>query len=84
MIEWFLNLKLMYQLILAFCLGGVVDVAFLLLVMYIKNNKINAYKRQLERESISSDENAARVKVLEQKIVVLEKALENALGNKYG
>ena len=56
MIEWFLSLDLMYQLILAFCFGGVVDVAFLLMVMYVKNNKINAYQRQLERESISSDE----------------------------
>ena len=82
MIEWFLSLDLMYQLILAFCFGGAVDVAFLLMVMYVKNNKINAYQRQLERESISSDENAAKVKVLEQKIEVLEKALENALRNK--
>ena len=47
----------------------------------IKNKKINIYKRQLEKESISSDENAAKVKVLESKIEVLEKALENALKN---
>ena len=44
-----------------------------------KNQKISAYKRQIERESVSSDESSARVKVLESKIEVLEKALENAL-----
>ena len=82
MLEWFLKLDLIYQLIIAFFLGGVVDVSFLIIVMYIKNNKINAYQRQLEKEAISSNESAARVKVLEQKIEVLEKALENALKNK--
>ncbi len=45
----------------------------------VKDNKLASYKRELEKESIASDENSARVKVLEQKIEVLEKALENAL-----
>ena len=47
-----------------------------------KTNTLNSYKRELEKESISSDENQAKVKVLESKIEVLEKALENALKNK--
>ena len=41
--------------------------------------KLNSYKRELEKESVSSDEASAKVKVLESKIKVLEKALENAL-----
>ena len=45
----------------------------------VKNNKLNLYKRELEKESIASDEHSAKVKVLESKIEVLEKALENAL-----
>lgn len=45
----------------------------------VKNDKIISYKRELEKESVASDENSARVKVLESKIQVLEKALENAL-----
>ena len=49
------------------------------LKLNVKNDKINSYKRELEKESISSDENSAKVKVLEQKIEVLEKALEKAL-----
>ena len=44
-----------------------------------KNKKIDSYKRELEKESISSDESMAKVKVLESKIEVLEKALQNAL-----
>ena len=51
----------------------------LIIVSIVKNKKINVYQRKLEKESISSDENSAKVKVLEAKIQVLEKALENAL-----
>ena len=40
---------------------------------------INTYKRKLEKESVTSEESSAKVKVLESKIEVLEKALENAL-----
>ena len=52
------------------------------LKLNVKNDKINSYQRQLEKESISSNESSSRVKVLESKIEVLEKALENALNNK--
>ena len=40
---------------------------------------LNMYKRGLEKESIDKTENSSRVKVLESKIEVLEKALEEAL-----
>jgi len=45
----------------------------------VKNNKLNSYKRELEKESIVSNESSSKIKVLESKIEVLEKALENAL-----
>lgn len=64
-------------------LGGIMFGAFLMeLKLIVKNDKINSYKRELEKESITSSENSSRVKVLESKIEVLEKALENALKNK--
>ena len=44
-----------------------------------KNARLNIYKRELEKESVTSDEAESKVKVLESKIQVLEKALENAL-----
>ena len=49
------------------------------LKLNVKNDRINTYKRELEKESITSSENSSKVKVLESKIEVLEKALENAL-----
>ena len=45
----------------------------------VKNDKLKSFKRELEKESVSSNEASAKVKVLESKIEVLEKALENAL-----
>jgi len=53
-----------------------------MLQLRVKNNTLNSYKRELEKESITSTESSSRVKVLEAKIEVLEKALENALKNK--
>ena len=79
MYSWFLSLNLIYQLTLAFLAGFLFNSFIMTFLMIVKNNKIKAYQRQLEKESISSDDNSARVKVLEQKIEVLEKALENAL-----
>ena len=41
--------------------------------------KEGAYERRLEKTSVSNEESSAKVKVLENKIQVLEKALEDAL-----
>lgn len=79
MTNWFLSLNFMIQLLSAFTIGIIVGLLLMNVFIIVKNKKINVYKRQLEKESISSDENAAKVKVLESKIQVLEKALENAL-----
>jgi predicted metal-binding transcription factor (methanogenesis marker protein 9) len=40
---------------------------------------LNVYKRELEKESIDSNEHSSKIKVLESKIIVLEKALKEAL-----
>ena len=79
MINSFLNLNLYFQLGISFFLGLVIGMLLMNFFVIVKNKKISAYQRKLEKESISSDENAAKVKVLESKIEVLEKALENAL-----
>ena len=62
-----------------FISGVGVGIFLMLLKLNVKNDKLYSYKRELEKESISSDENMAKVKVLESKVQVLEKALENAL-----
>ena len=81
MINWFFNLNLVFQLSIAFVSGIILGILLMNIFIIIKNKKINIYKRQLEKEAISSDENAAKVKVLEAKIQVLEKTLEKALNN---
>lgn len=61
-------------------LGGLLSGIFLMnLLLNVKNDRLNSYKRELEKEAVVSSENSSRVKVLESKIEVLEKALENAL-----
>lgn len=69
----------LYSTVCMFFAGTLFGMFLMILKLNSKNDKINSYKRELERESISSDEAGAKVKVLESKIQVLEKALENAL-----
>ncbi len=68
-----------WELLGIFIAGIGVGMFLMFFKLNVKNEKINLYKRELEKESVSSDESSAKVKVLEAKIEVLEKALENAL-----
>lgn len=68
-----------YSLFGMFFAGILFGIFLMILKLNSKNIKLNSYKRELEKESVSSDEAEAKVKVLESKIKVLEKALENAL-----
>ena len=65
-----------------FVSGFIFGILLMNLRLNVKNDRLNTYKRELEKESISSTESDAKVKVLESKIEVLEKALENALSSK--
>ena len=71
------------ELLGIFTSGCGVGMFLMFLKLNVKNDKLKSYKRELEKESIASDKNSAKVKVLEQKIEVLEKALENALKNNF-
>lgn len=71
-----------FGMIITFMCGAISGMALGIIKLSIKNEKLSSYKRELEKESVESDSNASKVKVLEQKIEVLEKALENALKNK--
>ena len=62
-----------------FASGIILGIFLMNLKLNVKNDRINSYQRELEKESISNNEAVSRVKVLESKIEVLEKALENAL-----
>jgi hypothetical protein len=67
------------ELIVIFMCGILVGLFLMNIKLNVKNDKLNSYKRELEKESISGSENSSKVKVLEAKIEVLEKALERAL-----
>ena len=65
--------------ILIFLAGFLFGTVLMMFALKIKTSKLNSYKRELEKETVLSSESSSRVKVLESKIEVLEKALENAL-----
>ncbi len=73
------TLSLGIYTLLIFILDEIAALFFFLPLMRTINEKNSAYKRQLEKTSVSSTENSSRVEVLEAKIKVLEKALEDAL-----
>lgn len=83
MLELFFSLNLYYQYGIFFIFGLIIGILLMNIFVFVKNKKINLYKRQLEKEAINSDNSEARVKVLESKIQVLEKALENALNREW-
>lgn len=59
---------------------GIFSVVFFFAPLYFSlKEKFNAYKRELEKGSISNSNGEAKIKVLENKISVLEKALNDAL-----
>ena len=75
-----MNTYIIYAII--FLSGVLTGILLMGIKLRVKNTKLNSYKREHEIEAISRSDNSSRVKVLESKIEVLEKALENALKNK--
>lgn len=69
-------------ILLIYFLGELELALFFLPVIMQNREKEGAYERRLEKTSVSNDESNAKVKVLENKIQVLEKALEDALKKK--
>ena len=63
----------------AFFMGLFITLFFSEIVINKLQDALEIYKRQLEKTSIGSSESNSKVKVLESKIKVLEKALEDAL-----
>ena len=62
---------------------GIFSVLFFFAPLYISlKEKYAAYKRELEKGSISNTSAEAKIGVLENKITVLEKALDDALKRK--
>lgn len=71
-----------YTIAISTCCGFITGILFVLSYVLDISRKLKAYKRELEKSSVNTDENNSKVKVLESKIEVLEKALQDALNKK--
>lgn len=69
-------------ILISLVIGFVCGILFMLKFIFKGSESIKAYERRLEKTSVSNDSSSAKIKVLESKIQVLEKALEDALKNK--
>ena len=69
--------------LLVFILGELSAIFFFAPLYMSLKEKFNAYKRELEKGSISNTSAEAKIQVLENKITVLEKDLDDALKNNY-
>ena len=66
-------------ILICIALGKFFVLAVFLPLLNKNKEKNGAYERRLEKTSVANDESNAKVKVLENKIKVLEKALDDAL-----
>lgn len=73
------DLNSLYLIIGIFFSGLFFGVFLMSFNLNIKDDRLSSFKKELEKESLTSQEASSRVKILESKIKVLEKALENAL-----
>ena len=71
------NIALFTFLLLA--VGLFVGLALFSPFYFAQEEKLNAYKRELERSSVKKDSSSSQVKVLQAKVEVLERALKEAL-----
>lgn len=74
--------ELFYVLLTVATLSMVVGVYLMTFLNLKREKQLTEYKRELERRGVDRDESSSKVKVLESKIVVLEKALQDAIKNR--
>lgn len=68
-----------YFIILFFILGCVSGAMSIGQLYLVQKERLNAYKRELEKGSITNSSSTSKISILENKIRVLEKALNDAL-----
>ena len=65
--------------VIILCAGLFSGAGIVSLFLGVQEDKVKAYKRELEKTAISSDSNASKVDVLEAKIKTLEKAFTSVV-----
>ena len=73
------ELNIPFYTIVVLCAGLFSGAGIVSLFLGVQQDKVKAYKRELEKTAISSDSNASRVDVLEAKIKTLEKAFTSVV-----
>lgn len=71
--------ELFYSLLIVGAIGLILGIYLTKIFSLKQVKKLNEYQRELERRGIDRDESSSKVKILESKIEVLEKALKEAL-----
>ena len=71
--------KVSVYTIVILCAGLFSGAGIVSLFLEAQEDKVKAYKRELEKTSISSDSNASKIDVLEAKIKTLEKAFTSVV-----
>ena len=73
------NVNIALFTFVTFGIGLFVGIALFMPFYSAQEDKLNAYRRELEKSSVKTDASTSEVKVLQAKIEVLEKALKDAL-----
>lgn len=74
------HVDLMLILLIAFIAGVNVGIFWSAAYYFPMQTKFKEYQKKLEKTSVQSEEESSKVTVLEEKIKVLETALQNAIG----
>lgn len=74
-----INIKTPVLFLILFVLGELAGIAFLMPLYKSGCEKLQAYKRELEKGSVTNSSSTSKIEVLENKIKVLEKALNDSL-----
>lgn len=76
------HMSLIYVIFATLIAGMVAGALWISSFYFNSKTTLKEYKRQLEKKSVCAESDSSRVKVLESKIEVLEKALKSALEKK--
>ena len=75
------NIKTPVLYVILFALGEIAGLCYLMPLCMSMQEKTKAYRRELEKGSVTNSTSSSKIEVLENKIQVLEKALDDALKN---
>lgn len=73
------EIKLSLYTIIILCAGLFSGAGVISLFLGVQQDKVKAYKRELEKTSVSGEANASKVDVLEAKVKTLEKAFSSVV-----